>query len=84
MLSRYIIILFAIKFWKILFIIVWKVVGLFIILKKYYQEFEKIVVCVKSNLPLGTRLNIDIVEALVQIQFGKILSTLEFCHKLGD
>ena len=45
--------------------------------EEHYQGLEKSIVCVKCGLPFISRLNLDIVEISVNIQFGKVLCSLK-------
>ena len=52
--------------------------------KKHYQQPKNSTVCVKYGLPFISGLNLDIVEILAHIQFGKVHCFLKLQSKPRD
>jgi len=82
MLSRYTTITpSVIKSQKISFIIVWKVTGLLVMLKKHYKELKKTSVGVESSLPFISGFDLNIIKLLTDIQLCKIPGSLKLRNK---
>jgi len=52
--------------------------------EEHYQRLEKSMVYVKCGLLFISRLDLDIIEIPVNIQFGKLLCSLKLWNKLED
>ena len=82
MLSRYTtIILSVIKSQKMSFIIVWKVTGLLVMLKKHDKELKKTSVGVESSLSFISGFDLSIIKLLTDIQLCKIPSSSKLRNK---
>ena len=52
--------------------------------KEHNQGFEETLVHSKHGLPLVTFLDANIVETPLNVEFGEVLCSLEFCNELQD
>jgi len=52
--------------------------------KEYYQGFEHTLIGPEGCLLLISRLNVDVVETLMDIQLGKVSSSSELGHEFRD
>ena len=64
------------------FIMVWKVAGLLVRLKKHDQRFKESTISTESGLPLISLFHLDIIEAPSYVQLGEIFCTPEFLYQL--
>jgi len=52
--------------------------------KEYYQKFKETTICMEGYFSLITRLNTDIVKALVYVWLSEVLHTSELSNQFKD